>query len=126
MPVPLALPVLGAVARLVLSAGARQAAKKYGQAAIRRAEAEIVKYQSALTRKAAAATRAEGHSAAGQAARQEGSRQGIRRGLETRLDRSRSGRDLPQIREEVPLKFAKGGSIDGKAIRGLTRGSRRK
>jgi len=90
MPVPLAIPVLSAVARLVLSHGGRQAAKKYGQAA-----------------------------------RKEGLRQGTRRGLETRLDRSRSGRDLPQIREEVPLKFAKGGSIDGKAIKGLTKGSRR-
>ena len=126
MPAPLALPVLGAVARLVLSAGARQAAKKYGQAAIRRAEAEIVKYQSALSRRAAAATRAEGHSAAGQAARKEGLRQGTRRGLETRLDRQRSARGLPRIEEEIPLKFAKGGSIDGKAIKGLTKGSRRK
>mgnify|MGYP006406599593 FL=1 len=119
-------PVLGVVARLLLSSGSREAAKKYGQAAVTKAREELAKYQSALSRRAAAATRAEGHSAAGQAARQEGLREGTRRGLATRLDRSRSGRDLPQIREEVPLKFAKGGSIDGKAIKGLTRGSRRK
>ena len=122
-------PVLGVVARLVLSSGARQAAKKYGQAAVTKAREELAKYQSALSRRASDATHKEGLGPAlrgPSAAARRSARQRERDALGTRLDRQRSARGLPRIEEEIPLKFAKGGSIDGKAIKGLTKGSRRK
>ena len=46
----MALPVLGVVARLLLSSGTREAIKKYGQAAVARARAEIAKREAAASR----------------------------------------------------------------------------
>ena len=122
-------PLLGAAARLILSSGAREAAKKYGRIAIEKAKEQIRKHDSALTKRASDAARKEGLATAprraGRSAREAAESQRQRDMLRTRLDRQRAERDLPQIREGDPLKFAKGGSIDGKAIKGLTKGSRR-
>jgi|TARA_R110000824_G_scaffold4592_1_gene22109 hypothetical protein len=130
MPAPLALPLLGAAARLILSSGAREAAKKYGRVAIKKAQEQIKKHDSALTKKSIEAARKEGLGTlprrAGKAARQEAEKQSQRDMLRTRLDRQRAQGRTPTIKDEVPLRFAKGGSIDGKATRGLTKGSRRK
>ena len=130
MPLPLAIPILGAAARLVLSAGGRQAIKKYGKVAVDKAKAEIAKRNQAIDRVAGQAARKEGLGTAprraSRAAREEAQKQKQRNDLRVRLERQQAEGRTSAIKDEVPLRFAKGGSIDGKATRGLTRGSRRK
>tara|TARA_R100001244_G_C5089674_1_gene116097 strand:+ start:146 stop:538 length:393 start_codon:yes stop_codon:yes gene_type:complete len=130
----MALPFLGIAARLILSSGARQAAKKYGKAAVKKAQEQINKHSAALDRKAAQATKAEGPTPSSikyKTAQERARTQSSREGLRTRLDRQRTGRERIVDSEgnlipEVPLRFATGGSIDGQAIQGLTKGSKRR
>jgi len=126
----MALPVLGVAARLLLSKGAREAIKRYGRAAVDKAKTEIAKRDRAISQRSREKLREEGINPS--ITRQQtdvGRKAGelsTGRSRQTRFDRQRAGRDFPQIKEEVPLKFSKGGKIDGKAIKGLTKGSRRK
>ena len=131
----MALPALGIVARLLLSKGTREAVKKYGRAAVDKAKKEIAKRSRTIDEKVAQSARAEGRKPlsskghpATQKAMQEGrSKAGRQRRLESERPKGTRNPDPEQgLLEEVPLRFAKGGGIDGKAIKGLTKGSRRR
>tara|TARA_R100000306_G_C4337760_1_gene123633 strand:+ start:243 stop:626 length:384 start_codon:yes stop_codon:yes gene_type:complete len=127
----MALPALGVAARLILSSGGREAAKKYGKAAVKKAQEQIKKFNEVADQKARQATIELGKTpakAADQAARARARTQSSREGLRTRLERQRTGRERSEgnLIPEVPLKFATGGSIDGIAIKGLTKGSNRR
>tara|TARA_R110000796_G_scaffold33626_1_gene87090 strand:+ start:733 stop:1092 length:360 start_codon:yes stop_codon:yes gene_type:complete len=119
----MALPALGVVAKFVMSSGTGAAIRKYGQSAVTKAAKEIKKFDSELTKKASAKTRSEGYSGVKNKELEQIAR---RKGMDTRLNRNRAGKDFKETKIEVPLKFAKGGSIDGKAVRGLTKVLRRK
>jgi len=132
----MALQALGMVARFLLSKGTREAVVKFGRAAVDKAKKEIAKRSRTIDEKAAQAARAEGRNPlsskghpATQKAMQEGrSKAGRQRRLEGKPSKGTRNPPNPEqgLLEEVPLRFAKGGGIDGKAIKGLTKGSRRR
>ena len=52
MPIPVVIPVLSAIGRIVLTKGAQSAIKKYGREAVKKAQEEIRKRESLITKKA--------------------------------------------------------------------------
>ena len=122
----MALPALGVVARLILSSGARQAAKKYGKAAIKKAQEQIKKFNEVADQKARRATIELGKTpskAADKAARARAETQRTREGLDTRLYRQRTSRGIEKMVDkdgnlipEATLKFSKGGVVHYKDI----------
>ena len=117
----MALPALGVAARLILSSGARQAAKKYGKAAIKKAQEQIKKFNEVADQKARRATIELGKTpskAADQAARARAKTQRTREGLRTRLDNRKRSSGIEKMVDkdgnlipEAALKFSKGGVV---------------
>jgi len=122
----MALPALGVAARLILSSGARQAAKKYGKAAIKKAQEQIKKFNEVADQKARRATIELGKTpskAADQAARARAKTQRTREGLRTRLDNRKRSSGIEKMVDkdgnlipEAALKFSKGGVVRHKNI----------
>ena len=122
----MALPALGVAARLILSSGARQAAKKYGKAAIKKAQEQIKKFNEVADQKARRATIELGKTpskAADQAARARAKTQRTREGLRTRLDNRKRSSGIEKMVDkdanlipEAALKFSKGGVVRLKNI----------
>ena len=129
----MALPALGMVARFLLSKGTREAVVKFGRAAVDRAKKEIAKRSRTMDDAAREANRKAGHHSLARPEVQRSAQESIKRNTRQRKlesERPKGTRNPPNpeqgLLEEVPLRFAKGGGIDGKAIKGLTKGSRRR
>ena len=105
----MALPVLGAVAKFLAANGTRSAIKKYGKQAVELAKKELSKRDKAVGDMA---------SKANVGVKRTRSPQSIRRGQHTRRDnlmaREEAARAPKSPREEVPLKFEKGGKVKKK------------
>ena len=112
----MALPVaLGAVARLVLSKGPREAAKKYGKAAVKKVQAQIKKGSAAIDKKAWPGATKDAAALLGLGALS------VNPYKPKPFEKQRK----QKLEKQPQSKFARGGSIDGRATRGLTKGSRR-
>ncbi len=108
----MALPILGAVAQFLASNGARAAAVKFGKKAVEAAKKEINKRDSAITEKA---------DRANTGVKKTPSPQSIRRQQDTvrdkRVTKQETEARAPRSpREEMPLKFKKGGKVRGAGI----------
>jgi hypothetical protein len=107
----MALPILGAVAQFLASNGARAAAVKFGKKAVDAAKKEINKRDSAIMEKA---------DRANTGIKKTPSPQSIRRGQDTsrnkRVAKEERARAPRPPREEMPLKFKKGGKVRGAGI----------
>jgi len=140
---PLPLLGLGAAARLLLAQGSRKAAvKKYGKRAVKKGQEQIkkIKKGSAAIDKddlrLAAALLGLGALSVNpykpkpfeKQRKQKLEEQRYRKLADERLRRQLAKSDVDpegDLIPEAPRKFARGGSIDGRAKTGLTKGSRR-
>ena len=104
----MALPALGAAAKFIMANGTRAATMKFGKAAVDKAKDQIKKRESAVMEKA---------DKANIGVKKESSPQSIRRGQDTKRNKRvakeerTSGRSdaLRPPKDEMPLKFRKGG-----------------
>jgi len=103
------LPALGAVAQFLMSNGARAAIVKFGKKAVEAAKKELNKRDSAVGDMA---------SKANVGVKRTRGPQSIRRGQDTKRDnlmaREEAASAPKSPREEVPLKFEKGGKVKKK------------
>ena len=114
MPVPIVIPVLSAIGRVVLTKGAQSAIKKYGRKAVEKAEKEIRKRETLIESKAKSATHAADKS---KDAIKASSREGKlkrERGQRLGKERSRKRDEADIFQEPSPekaLRLAEGGSL---------------
>ena len=113
MPAPL-IPVLSAIGRVVLTKGAQSAIKKYGREAVKKAQEEIRKRESLITKKAKETTKDvnksksydEGRRLEGVLRSQRGQR------LKKEWNKQRDEADIfNEPLAEKPLRFAEGGAL---------------
>jgi len=112
----MALPLVGAVGRFILSSGVRKATQKYGQKKVKDAQKQIAKREAAINKQAKEARFEQSGSKYGTASRS--------RSVETRKQKTRESRtpkkDPEYYLEEYPqgkaLKFSKGGLVKYKNI----------
>ena len=105
------LPALGAAAKFIMANGARAATMKFGKAAVDKAKDQIAKRESAVSQMA---------DKANVGVKRTRSPQSIRRGQDTsrdkRVAKQEAARAPKSPKEEVPLKFKKGGKVRGAGI----------
>ena len=114
MPVPVIIPVLSAIGRVVLTKGSQSAIKKYGREAVKKAQEEIRKRESLITKKAKEATKDvdksksydEGRRLEGVLRSQRGQR------LKKEWNKQRDEADIfNEPLAEKPLQLAEGGAL---------------
>ena len=114
MPIPVVIPVLSAIGRIVLTKGAQSAIKKYGREAVKKAQEEIRKRESLITKKAKEATKDvdksksydEGRRLEGALRSQRGQR------LKKEWNKQRDEADIfNEPLAEKPLQLAEGGAL---------------
>ena len=114
MPVPILIPVLSVIGRAVLTKGAQSAIKKYGREAVKKAQEEIRKRESLITKKAKETTKDvdksksydEGRRLEGVLRSQRGQR------LKKEWNKQRDEADIfNEPLAEKPLQLAEGGAL---------------
>jgi len=105
------LPALGAAAKFIMANGARAAAGKFSKTAVDKAKDQIAKRESAVSQMA---------DKANVGVKKTRSPQSIRRQQDTMRDKrvaKQEARRAPKSpKEEMPLKFKKGGKVRGAGI----------
>ena len=114
MPVPIVIPVLSAIGRVVLTKGAQSAIKKYGRKAVEKAEKEIKKRDSLIEQKAKQATHDADKSKSLMSSRRQEGKLRSQRGQRLKKEWNKQKDEADIFNEplaEKPLQLAEGGAL---------------
>ena len=113
----MALPLIGAVGRFILSNGVRKATQKYGQKKVKDAQKQIAKREAAINKQAREARFKEtGSSKYGEASRSRAAETTKKKAREARKPKKDPEYYLEEYPQGKTLKFSKGGLVKYKNI----------